>query len=301
MFSVLSYNQPKLQPLSTWSANALTFATYDVVGWYPYSIFVNTNNTVYVADRYNGRVQVWSEGNSTPSSGFFGNLSNPHSLFVTATNDLYVDNGYRDGRVEKLAFNTTVSVPSMDVSQKCYGLFVDLNTTLYCSLMDLHQVVATSLNSGLQTSNIVAGTGCPGDTSYMLHYPHGIFVDVSFDLYVADCYNNRIQRFPSGQLSGITIAINGVSGSLTLKCPTGIAFDADNYLFIVDSGNHRILGSGPDSFRCLANCFGWWGDEPGHLSYPQSMAFDRHGNIFVADMGNSRIQKFLLLNNSLGT
>jgi len=269
------------------------------VGLYPYGIYVNTNNTVYVADRQNGRIQVWLEGNATLSRSISGNISNPHSLFVTITDDIYIDNGYPNGQVNKWTFNTTTGVPAMTVNQECYGLFVDINDILYCSMMDLHQVIAKPLGGGLNTSTIVAGTSCPGYTSYMLYYPCGIFVDVNFDLYVADCGNDRIQLFHSGQLSGTTIPINGASGIFTLSCPTGVVLDGDNYLFIVDSAYHRIIGSGPNGFRCVVGCSGFWSFAFNPLYYPQSMAFDKYGNLFVTDTENSRIQKFILLNNSL--
>jgi sugar lactone lactonase YvrE len=188
----------------------------------------------------------------------------------------------------------------MIVNQECYGLFVDINDTLYCSITDLHQVVTKSLNSGFNTSTVVAGTGCPGYTSYTLYYPYGIFVDINFDLYVADCYNNRIQRFQSGQLSATTVAGGDVPGTFPLQCPTGIVLDADNYLYIVDSGNNRIISTGPNGFRYLVGGYSSWTPEYyNQLSYPQSMVFDRDGNLFVTDMENSRIQKFMLLENSL--
>jgi hypothetical protein len=285
--------------LAIWSANGYTFVPNNKIGLYPYGIFVNTNNTIYVADRENGRIQAWLETNTTLSNNASVNLSNPHSLFVTITNDIYIDNGYEYSQVDKLAFSATTTVPEMMVNQECYGLFVDINATLYCSIMDLHHVVAKSLNSSSNTSAIVAGTYCPGSTSYMLYYPCGIFVDVNFDLYVADCGNNRIQRFHSGQLDATTVAGKGISGTFTLSCPTGVVLDAGNYLFIVDSGNHRIIGSGPNGFRCIVGCFSWSGPGASQLWYPQSMAFDRYGNFFVADMENSRVQKFVLLNNSL--
>jgi len=153
-----------------------------------------------------------------------------------------------------------------------------------------HQIVTKPLNSTSNVLTIVAGTGCLGSTPDMLNSPHGIFVSTNFDLYVSDCGNNRVQLFPSGQLNGMTVALNP---TITLNCPNGIILDADNYLFIVDSGNHRILGSGPNGFRCLVGCFGS-GPASNQLASPQSMAFDSCGNIFVTDHANSRIQKFLL-------
>ena len=128
--------------------------------------------------------------------------------------------------------------------------------------------------------------------------PHGIYVDINFDLYVADSGNNRIQLFRSGDLNGITLAGNGAPGTITLRYPTAVVLDNDGYLFIVDSGNNRIVGSGLNGFRCLVGCSGTSGSESNQLSWPKSMAFDSYGNMFVADTGNSRIQKFLLNSNS---
>jgi DNA-binding beta-propeller fold protein YncE len=200
--------------------------------------------------------------------------------------------------VNKWAINATIDVSVMYVDKECYGLFVDISDTLYCSIGDRHQVVAKSLNSGSNT--VVAGTGCPGSTSDMLYFPRGIFVDTNLDLYVTDCFNNRIQLFHLGQLIGLTVAGNGASGAFTLSCPTGVVLDADKYLFIVDSINHRIIGSGLNGFRCIVGCSGSTGSSSDQLNYPQSMAFDSYGNIYVTDQNNHRIQKFIKVNNNGG-
>ena len=145
---------------------------------------------------------------------------------------------------------------------------------------------------------IVAGTGCQGFLSDMLHNPRGIFVDTNFDLYVADRENHRIQRFPLGQYNGITMAGRGAAGTIDLNLPTGVALDADGYLFIVDSENDRIVGSGPDGFRCVVRCYGVWGSGPDQLDSPISMAFDSYGSIYATDRWNYRVQYFQLSSNS---
>lgn len=188
----------------------------------------------------------------------------------------------------------------MYITQRCYGLFIDINNTLYCSLNGLHQIVAKSVDDITNTLRIVAGTGCPGSGSNLLNSPCGIFIDINFNLYVADGANNRIQLFPSGQLNGTTVAGNGASGTITLNYPKSVILDADGYLFIVDSNNHRIIGSGPTGFRCIVGCTGTSGSSSNQLYNPQTIAFDSYGNIFVTDYSNSRIQKFLLAYNSCG-
>ncbi len=299
-FLVVSYNQPNFIAFAAWSPNAITFVNNSTIGSNPYGIFVNSINTIYVADQQNNRILVWLNDSINPITISPSTWLTPCALFVTTTGDIYVDNGFSNGQVDKWIMDTNSSVLAMYVGSACYGLFVDINNNLYCSMSNLHQVVTTSLNSVSNVLKIVAGTGCFGSTSNTLNTPRGIFVNTNFDLYVADCNNSRIQLFQSGQVNGITVAGTGsLNITITLSCPTGIVLDADNYLFIVDSGNHRIIGSGPNGFRCLVGCYGS-GSASNQLYYPQSMAFDSFGNIFVTDSSNSRIQKFILLNTTFG-
>jgi hypothetical protein len=188
----------------------------------------------------------------------------------------------------------------MNVDSSCYGLFVDIKDNLYCSMSEHHRVVKRSLNDSVMTSVIVAGTGSEGWTSSELSGPLGIFVDVNLDLYVADCDNDRIQLFQSEESNGTTVAgRESLYETITLDCPSGISLDASKYLFILDVYNNRIVGSGPNGFRCLVGCYGG-GSQLNQLDFPASFSFDRSGNIFVADLENNRIQKFLLMEKSCG-
>ena len=298
-FLAISYNQPKLDADAVWNANAITFAGSGTIGAYPWGIFVNTNNNVFLVIPGYNRMLVWLNGSGNPTRTIYGVAYNPYSLFALSNGDIYVDNGNSNGRVDRWTLNANTYVPAMCVAGSCYGLFIDINNVLYCSINNLHRIVSMSLNSPSNLTTIVAGIGCAGSTSYMLSSPYGIFVDTNLDLYVADYGNNRIQLFKAGQSNGSTVAGNGAANTTTLSCPTSIVLDADKYLFIVDACNHRIVGSGPNGFRCLVGCSGG-GSASNQLDYPVSMAFDNAGNMFISDYYNVRIQKFILLNKTLG-
>jgi len=215
---------------------------------------------------------------------------------VKTTGDIYVDSFHTIGGISQITLNLTIRIPTMNICQQCWDLFIDTNNVLYCSLSERHQIIAKSLNNYLNLWTIVGGTGNAGSTSNTLNNPRGIFVDITLNLYVADCGNNRIQLFRSGKLSATTIVGNGsLNVTITLNCPTSIILDGNKYLFIVDSGNHRIVGSDRNGFRCIIGCSNSSGSTSNQLFNPRSINFDSYGNIYVTDQGNNRIQKFNLM------
>jgi DNA-binding beta-propeller fold protein YncE len=242
---------------------------------------------------------VWLEGSISPITPIFNGLSDPYSLFVTITGEIYVDNG-DNGRVDKSTLNATQSITVMNVVDHCFSLFVDINDNLYCSMYNKHQVIKHSLSNIANPSKIVAGDGSSGSLSNKLSHPRGIFVDINFDLYVADSDNNRIQLFKPGEFNAATLFGNGTPGLITLDEPSGIVLDVDKYLFIADRDHHRIIGQDLNGFRCLVGCSGSSGSKSTELNSPFTLSFDSYGNMFIADQKNSRIQKFILSTNSCG-
>ncbi len=303
MILALSYNQPKFCPSPTWNPDAMTFADESEIGRNFFSIFVDSQDTVYAANQDIAGFTVWLN-NSTYQTGIIwqhgsGQLFEPFALFVTTNGDVYISNTHTYARVDKCSLNEKTVIPVMSVESSCTGLFVDINDTIYCSMSDHHKVVKKRLNDNSDTLQIAAGTGISGSNSTMLSQPIGIFVDINFDLYVADCVNNRIQLFQKGQLNATTVAgKNSSINPIKLSCPTSIVLDADKYLFITERFNNRIVRTGPDGFRCLVGCCCGSGSASNQLSNPRSLHFDSFGNMFVADQANHRIQKFLLSTNS---
>ncbi|CAF1127817.1 unnamed protein product [Adineta steineri] len=294
----LSFNQPKFSPTPIWDSNGITIADRSTVGLYP-AIFVNTNNTIYVVNQQKNTVVVWHEESVNPTKIIHDNFIEPNSLFVTLNGDIYIDDGSENRRVQKWIAETSTFVTVMNVESSCWGLFVDINNTLYCSMPERHQVAKRSLNDAeMASDSVAAGIGIQGSRSNQLGSPCGIFVDVNLDLYVADSFNNRVQLFQPGGSGGFTVAgSTSLNPTITLNLPTGIILDAEKYLFIVDFGNDRIIGSDMNGFRCLVGCYEI-GSQSNQLSRPSSFSFERSGNMFVADSNNGRIQKFLLMRDS---
>ena len=284
----MSYNQPKFVFNATWNNTAETFEVVSN-GSYPHSIFVDIHDSIYVsyADAQQ-RVSVWSNGSRTSVRNISDNMNDPHSIFVTLNGDIYVDNG-KNGFISRWSTNNTYSSINIDnVSDSCYGLFIDINETIYCSILEKHKIIKRSLKNETIGWIPAGGSGNPGNPPTNLNTSQGIFVDIDFTLYVADCHNNIIQQFKPNSTNGI-VTEHGTE----LNCPTSVVLDRDNNLYIVDNGNNRVVRIPFNSsyVQCLVGC-------PGSttLNHPIDLSFDSMGNMYVTNTRDMQVLKFLLIN-----
>ena len=281
-----------------WNRKGITFLDQRTLGLSPSSIFIDRNNSLYTVNREKQQILAWHDGDADPMFTLTTKFYHSASLFVTSNGDIYIDNGEKNNRVEKWTRSTNQYSSILFVFSSCTGLFIDRNDHLYCSMFNYHHVLKVVLNDRVKTMNMAAGTGILGSASDQLNIPLGIFVDESLNLYVADCGNNRVQLFPPERVLGDTVVgRKSAQYIISLSCPSGVTLDAQNYLFIVDSNNHRIIRAGSNDIHCVVGC-GGISFESIQLLRPSAVSFDRSGNMFVVDTGNHRIQKFQYSPNS---
>jgi YYY domain-containing protein len=141
--------------------------------------------------------------------------------------------------------------------------------------------------------------------------PGGLAVDAGGNLYVADTWNHRIQKFDSeGRFvaswgSFINLAdpafADAPDKDSRFYGPRGVAIGPDGNVYVTDTGNKRVLvfttdgafvrkiDSGMSPTRVVP---GYAFNQPGELNEPIGIAVDAQGNVYVADVNNHRIQKF---------
>jgi sugar lactone lactonase YvrE len=131
--------------------------------------------------------------------------------------------------------------------------------------------------------------GSPGSGSGQFNQPHGVAVDSSGNVYVADYGNSRIQKFDSS--GGYLTKWGGQgSGNGQFNYPSSVATDSSGNVYVADSENHRIQKF--DSNGGYLTKWGTRGNSSGQFITAMSVAVDSSGNVYVADWGNHRIQKF---------
>jgi DNA-binding beta-propeller fold protein YncE len=114
------------------------------------------------------------------------------------------------------------------------------------------------------------------------------------------CSTTGFQRFPQppkaatqGLVKGLKpIEIIGESmlGSSFLSHPTGITIDPEGNLFIVDTGNDRVVKC--DREGGFLKEAGGFGSEEGQFNRPTYITTDNGLNIYVVDAQNKRVQRF---------
>ena len=131
------------------------------------------------------------------------------------------------------------------------------------------------------TSNLSSGSG-----SGQFNRVASVAIDANYNLYVADYYNSRIQKWVQGASSGTTVA----SG---FGWPADVVIDSDNNLYIAAYTNHKIVkwAVGAGSGTTIAGGNGA-GSAANQLNYPHGVALDASNNVYVTDRYNHRVQKF---------
>jgi len=119
--------------------------------------------------------------------------------------------------------------------------------------------------------------------------PSGIGTDRFGNVYVADTFNNRIQKFNADGLYLLQWGSFG-PGNGTFNLPWGIDCDFSGNVYVADSNNFLIQKFSPTGQFLVQ--WGGYGSEPGQFNYAAQLALDDSDYVYVADGDNGRVQKF---------
>ncbi len=159
-------------------------------------------------------------------------------------------------------------------------------TALLLALLLLGVMAAPAAGEGYTLSTI---WGPEGSDNGQFVLPKAIALDCNGNVYVADTFNHRIQKFDNDGTFLTTWGSEGF-GDGQFNWPEGIATDHYGNVFVTDTNNNRI-----QKFNSTGHFITKWGSigrDDGQFMEPWGIAVDGDGNVYVADTANHRIQKF---------
>ncbi|HUE00807.1 MAG TPA: hypothetical protein VMR62_14640 [Bryobacteraceae bacterium] len=292
---------------------------------------VLNNGSLYIADRGNDRVRAVAPsgtiatvaGNGTASYAGDGlpaasaSLNSPTGLAFDPSGNLYIADTL-NSRVRIVPLTGIIATFAGDGITTGYGgegdpatltplnqpagVAADTSGNVYIADTGHNRVIQVDTAGNIDT---VAGNGTAGAMSGELYNPSGLAVDPGGNLFIADTQNHRIEMLAaSGTIS--TVAGTGSSGfsgdggpalSAELSYPSAVAVDADENIYIADTGNNRVRLVTPDGNIATIAGTGvaaYTGDTGPALQValfnPGGLAVDSQGDVWVADTGNNRVR-----------
>ncbi|MDP1992397.1 MAG: 6-bladed beta-propeller [Syntrophales bacterium] len=136
---------------------------------------------------------------------------------------------------------------------------------------------------------VVRSIGQEGAADGQFTLPESIVQDAQGNIYVADSFNDRIEKFdPDGNYI-LSWGSSGAEDGQFQGC-RGLAIDSANNVYVTDVILHRV-----QKFDSSGNFITKWGSEGtgiGEFSAPFDISADSLNNLYVVDANNNRIQKF---------
>ncbi|CAF2062806.1 unnamed protein product [Rotaria magnacalcarata] len=303
-----------------WTQNGVTVAGGHGSGgatnqlYHPHGLFVDDDQTVFIADHWNHRIMQWKNGDTANGQVVAGGkgagnglhqlnragnglhqLNRPTDVLIDKETDSLIICDIRNLRVVRWSRRSGTTQGEIVIDNiYCFGLAMDEQRYLYVSDVIKHEVRRYRLDE--KNGTVVAGGKEPGDGLNQLNRPTYLFVDRQQNVYVSDHDNNRVMKWKKGAKEGIVVAGGqGRGNSLTqLSYPSGLFVDTLGTLYVADSKNHRVMRWTQGDTKQGTVIVGGndYGAGANEFNYPTGLSFDRHGNLYAADHNNHRVQRF---------
>ena len=232
-------------------------------------------------------------------------LSGPWGLAIDQNDTLYISE-CRNARVVSIKAGFlngslvagTGSSGASDSQLGCPAeIKIDTSSNIY--VVDNTHCRVMLWRKNASTGVTVVGDGTCDNTNTKIGESLGLARDSHGNLYVSDKQYHRVIKWSQNATSGILVAGSpGVSGnnSQMLNGPYGLHLGENNsYLYVADTGNHRIqrysLGSSANGTTVAGG--NGAGSNSNQLNGPHGVYVSKNnGDIYIADRANHRIQRW---------
>lgn len=220
----------------------------------PNGLAFDYDTNFYIADDDSSRVFSWVPGAASGTVYAGGNgigsapnqFDNLNGICFDSSGNLFVADAF-NFRLQQWAPGATSGTT---IDDTLYGniqfVDADLEGNIYVSDFNNSRILRYPPGGG--TPVTVAGdpNGVGGAADSLLHFPEGVYVDGLKNIYIADYFNHRVQMWPAGATSGMTIGGGSRGDSMhQLNLPSGIRQDKWGNVYVADLLNYRVQKYSP--------------------------------------------------------
>jgi sugar lactone lactonase YvrE len=230
----------------------------------PSWLYIDANNTLYICDQQNNRIQMWTNGSS-------------NGVTVAGNN------------TGAQGTNTTLLKQPLAVT-------IDDNGFIYVSDQANNRVQRFPPNSLNSTTVAGQADGSSPNALNGLKTPSGIAIDNNLNLYIADIGNQRLMLWTPNAANGSILISNIGNNVYGLLLVPG----SSNQVYMSTQGGPNSIylwtfnASTPNVTLTAVS------GNPNNLANPSGIALDPYGNLYVADRDHSRVVMYCV-NATTGT
>ncbi|CAF2837544.1 unnamed protein product [Rotaria sp. Silwood2] len=217
-YPLRSPSSTNIHPNARWQQNDITVAGGNRQGnginqlSDPLGLYVDDDQSVYVADQSNHRIVEWKWGATSGQVVAGGNgqgsgahqLYNPTDVIVDKERDSLIICDGSNNRVVRWPRRNGTSGETIISNIDCWGLTMDENGSLYVT--DYREDEVRRYRRGESQGTVVAGGNGRGNRLDQLSFPAYVFVDRDHSVYVSDWGNDRVMKWVEGAKQGIVVA-----------------------------------------------------------------------------------------------
>jgi sugar lactone lactonase YvrE len=217
----------------------------------------------------------------------------PHGLDSDPLHRLYVADTYNDriqmyDALSQLWTNWGKFGTNLGQFKKPSGLAVDKLGNLFVADQSNHRIQKRVATNGLWVS-VGSNTLVSGSALGQFNGPADVAVDSALNLYVADTWNHRVQKFSTSQVWSVFVTNGPTVGKV--QYPQGLHIDSADNLYVSDDGTQTNGLNRIQKFSKTGQYLGLLGGRDasqGSLQDPGGMTIG-NGNLYVANNYDSRV------------
>ncbi len=274
-------------------------------------MYVDANNTVYVCDTNNNRIQMWVQGatsgvtvagsNTTTQGSSSTLLKSPTDMTFDTNGFMYVvDSG--NNRVQRFPPNSIIGTTvagfgsgsaALNNLNNPSAIAVDDNFNLYILDMGNKRVMGLVPNA----TNATNGTVLISNNN--LNNDYGILLapGSSDQVYLSDHGQHQVYLWTFNASSPVLI-LSQVNSSQNSMGARGMAFDSYDNLYVADQDNHQVVmycANSTAGNSTVGIVVAVDNNTPPRIQQPADVAFDSNLNLYVVSVNDNQVVKFSLL------